>query len=245
MGKDARGMILYIDLEHRILAKHKPDYYAYVQEKRARTRANLEEILRRPCRLVHYTDVASDDFDVSEFQLIVMSGHNSGFEHYSDQGLKPIRDWLANPPCPIFTICGSFQLMVEVHGGGIGPIGERLTGKVEREDPILPRSMIGENGFCRIEKLDTAIPPFGEMPDVAFMQEHHFWEVKQFSDAFILCARTEVCECQALVHRSLPLAGVQFHPEDYDESHTDGLALLRAVWAWAKLSSVEEMEDER
>ena len=53
MGKDIEDIILYIDFEHQILAKHKPDYYEYVQAKRERTRTTLEEISEKPCRLVH------------------------------------------------------------------------------------------------------------------------------------------------------------------------------------------------
>ena len=93
-----------------------------------------------------HSEVASGDLDLDEIQLIAMSGYNSDYEHYSDQDLEPIRHWLPQPLCSIFAICGSFQLMVQVHGGEIGPIGEHLDSEVGTEDPILPSSMIGENG---------------------------------------------------------------------------------------------------
>lgn len=232
MGKDSGRMILFVDLEHRVLATQKPEYYDYVQSKRERTRLHLEEISGKVCQLVHYSDLAALESETARVELIVMSGHNSGYEHYTDEEIEPVRRLLREPPCPIFTICGSFQLMVEVHGGAIGPIGVSAVESSD-EDPILPSSMIQENGFCRIEKLDTAREPFSELPAYSLMQEHHYWEVKELPEVFVRCARSEITEHQAIVHQSLPLSGVQFHPEDFDEAHLDGRELLEAVWRWA------------
>lgn len=230
-------MILFIDFEHRILKKQKPEYYDYVQGKRERTRLALEVISNQNCRLVHFTDSFDEFGDFSRVCLIVVSGNNSDYAHYSSEELEPLRSILKAPPCPVFTICGSFQQMVQVHGGTIGPIGEAVDQSGLAEDPILPSSMMQENGFIEIEKMDTVLPPFSELQACSRMLEHHYWEVKELPEAFLCCARSEICRYQAVVHRSLPLAGVQFHPEDFDEEHQDGRVLLESVWSWASYFS--------
>ena len=225
-------MILFVDLEHRSLGNLKPQYYAYVQEKRLRAQRDLESLSGQACSLVYFCDDRLADL-AREADLIVMSGHNSDYEHYTAKELAVVRLILREPPCPVFTICGSFQLMVQVHGGRIGPIGERASSAEIEVDPILPASIIQENGFIDIQKLDTAISPFDGLPRMSKMQEHHYWEVKNLPSAFVSCARSEICREQAVVHRTLPLAGVQFHPEDFTEEHADGRELLLAVIEWA------------
>jgi len=50
--------------------------------------------------------------------------------------------------------------------------------------------------------------------------------VKELPPDFIRTARNDVSEIQAIQHESLPLFGVQFHPELFDEDHPHGRTIL-------------------
>jgi len=43
---------------------------------------------------------------------------------------------------------------------------------------------------------------------------------------FVGTATNEVSDIQAMQHTSLPLFGVQFHPELFDQEHPDGRTIL-------------------
>ena len=53
-----------------------------------------------------------------------------------------------------------------------------------------------------------------------------FYNRKELPPDFIRTARNDVSEIQALQHSSLPLFGVQFHPELFDEDHPHGRQIL-------------------
>jgi GMP synthase-like glutamine amidotransferase len=45
-------------------------------------------------------------------------------------------------------------------------------------------------------------------------------------DEFQLLAKRPLCAVQIIAHTEKPLFGVPFHPEQYDETHSDGRNLL-------------------
>ena len=56
------------------------------------------------------------------------------------------------------------------------------------------------------------------------MSEYHRDHVKRLPEGFILLARSETCEIEAIKHESRPIYGVQFHPE---RSGRDGWTVLK------------------
>jgi GMP synthase (glutamine-hydrolysing) len=50
--------------------------------------------------------------------------------------------------------------------------------------------------------------------------------VKDLPADFILTATNDVSPIQAMQHTSLPLFGIQFHPELFDEEHPHGRTIL-------------------
>jgi len=50
--------------------------------------------------------------------------------------------------------------------------------------------------------------------------------VKELPSDFVRTATNEVSEIQAMQHASLPLYGVQFHPELFDDEHLHGRIIL-------------------
>ncbi len=84
-----------------------------------------------------------------------------------------------------------------------------------------------ERGFCTV-KLDaqTGGGIFSGLPKTITVWESHCDEVKSLPADFICTATNQVSDIQAMQHADLPLFGVQFHPELFDEEHPDGRTIL-------------------
>lgn len=66
------------------------------------------------------------------------------------------------------------------------------------------------------------------------VQEYHAWEVKSLGRRLRLLASSDTCRVQAFVHRSRPIYGVQFHPEQASENCPDGFKVLRNFFRLAR-----------
>jgi GMP synthase (glutamine-hydrolysing) len=84
---------------------------------------------------------------------------------------------------------------------------------------------IREDGFMPVRQLDSH-PLFANLSEQLVVFQEHYWEVKSMPSGFKLLARSELCGIQVMAHERLPLFGVQFHPEEYDDGHGDGRQLL-------------------
>ncbi|HMH43402.1 MAG TPA: gamma-glutamyl-gamma-aminobutyrate hydrolase family protein, partial [Pyrinomonadaceae bacterium] len=83
-----------------------------------------------------------------------------------------------------------------------------------------------ERGFCSVELESVGNGIFAGLPEQLTVWESHCDEVKELPADFIRTARNDVSEIQAIQHTSLPLFGVQFHPELFDEDHPHGRTIL-------------------
>jgi GMP synthase (glutamine-hydrolysing) len=84
-----------------------------------------------------------------------------------------------------------------------------------------------ERGFCNV-RLDSQISNgiFSSLAKTITVWESHCDEVKSLPADFLCTATNEVSDIQAMQHVSLPLFGVQFHPELFDQEHPDGRTIL-------------------
>jgi GMP synthase (glutamine-hydrolysing) len=85
-----------------------------------------------------------------------------------------------------------------------------------------------ERGFCEV-RVDSKISDgiFSGLSKTITVWESHCDEVKALPADFVCTATNQVSEIQAMQHMSLPLYGVQFHPELFDQEHPDGRAILK------------------
>lgn len=118
---------------------------------------------------------------------------------------------------PILGICLGLQLMAKAFGGDIA------TGKK------------GGYAAVQIEVLDEDEILKGLGP-TTMVWASHADEVTKMPPDFVHLARSEICEIEAIRHRTKPLFGVQWHPE---VSHTEkGIELLlnffRVCEEWKK-----------
>jgi len=83
-----------------------------------------------------------------------------------------------------------------------------------------------ERGFCAVDLEAEANGIFADLPETLDVWESHCDEVKNLPNDFLRTATNDVSEIQAMQHRSLPLFGVQFHPELFDDEHGHGRTIL-------------------
>src|SRR5229473_6505533 len=151
---------------------------------------------------------------------IILSGQSHPWDKYSAESLAGIFYVIRTAPQPILGVCGGQQQMALAFGAPVDLI-ERIAPGEGYEGAYR------ERGFCTVNldsQTDGGI--FGGLPNPITVWESHCDEVKSLPADFICTATNQVSDIQAMQHTSLPLFGVQFHPELFDAEHPDGRTIL-------------------
>jgi GMP synthase (glutamine-hydrolysing) len=149
---------------------------------------------------------------------IILSGQSHPWDRYSPESLAGIFYVIRSAPKPILGVCGGQQQIALAFGARVDLI-ERLTPGEGYEGAFR------ERGFCEVE-VDSDDAIFTGLPKQSTVWESHCDEVKALPPDFVRSATNGVTEIQAMRHTSLPLFGVQFHPELFDEEHPHGRTIL-------------------
>ena len=96
---------------------------------------------------------------------------------------------------PVLAICYGMQLVCEALGGRVEPAPAREYGRAE----------------CQI--VDATDPLFENVPARSNVWMSHGDQVHASGAAFVPVAATATCPLAAVRHRTLPVYGLQFHPE--------------------------------
>jgi GMP synthase (glutamine-hydrolysing) len=96
---------------------------------------------------------------------------------------------------PVLAICYGMQLACEALGGKVEPEPIREFGRAE----------------CRV--IDPTDPLFQGVPEVSTVWMSHGDQVHVAGEGFIPVAATATCPLAAVRHTTLPIYGLQFHPE--------------------------------
>jgi GMP synthase (glutamine-hydrolysing) len=135
--------------------------------------------------------------------IILSGGPSSVYESNSPQLAPEFWPWVEKTKMPILGVCYGMQLMVEKFGGKISPASKREYGKMGVE-------VTGGS------KLFEGIKTFQ-----AWMS--HGDETNTLPSGFTLSAKSTEGAVAAITHDSLPIYGIQFHPE---VTHTEQGTLL-------------------
>ncbi len=111
---------------------------------------------------------------------------------------------------PILGICFGHQLIGSAFGTGMIDLGQTI----RRFEPV--------------EVLDHH-PLFDGLPSTITVAESHRQALDKVPEGFTRLAQSSTSEIEAICHGSLPIYGLQFHPERSDETHPHGQALLRNI----------------
>lgn len=218
-----KHMILFVDNEHK-LGYDKP-WGEKLQAARTRIKYRLEDITGDICLMVRYPHATPELIKKYEIRAIFISGNSTKHTLYDEADRIGLRTILRDRQLPIFGFCGGFQLMGETYGVPLELIGPLDPGE---EDPFPEGSNPGmkkEFGYepVRIVKQHLLLAGLDEAPIV---RHAHSWELKAIPEGFDVLAETDTTPIQMMVHRELPLAGTQFHPEYYTDEHPAGRIMI-------------------
>jgi len=143
-------------------------------------------------------------FEQLDFQAIVLS---PGPKRPADAGLMPALIERLHDRVPMLGICLGHQALGEFFGAKLVKAKIPMHGKTTE---------IRHNGH----------PLFANIPKRFTVMRYHSLLLESLDDTPLEClAKTDDGEIMALAHRTLPLLGVQFHPESILTEH--GLQLLK------------------
>jgi len=153
-------------------------------------------IARRAREQNVYCEIVRNDITVEQIQrhrphgLILSGGPNSVYE----EGAPRCDPGLFHMGIPVLGICYGMQLACDALGGKVDSTSSR------------------EYGHARCRILSHA-DLFVGLPDETDVWMSHGDQVSSVSDDFVALAETDTCPFAAVKHRSLPVFGLQFHPE--------------------------------
>jgi len=141
--------------------------------------------------------------NTNDFDLVVMSGsHDNSIVWNGDKYLDEL-NFVKNTTKPVIGICFGFELIVKVFGGEIIELSNR------------------DKGIKEIEILDKNIY---SKPNIK-VYESHRWAIGKLPEEFNILAKSSVGP-EIIKHKSLPIYGFQFHPENFvDELEGDEVFL--------------------
>lgn len=133
--------------------------------------------------------------DVAAFDRLVLSP-GPGLPAESGLLMQVLQTYSSHKP--MLGVCLGLQAIVEHFGGAL---------------TNLPEVLHGVATPCLIE--DRADPLFKNIPSPFMAAHYHSWAAKEESlpSELRITARSEAGHVMAIRHTSLPICGVQFHPE--------------------------------
>lgn len=228
-------MLVLVDLEnHDHLQREDPALAERFAADTLRLKYLLTRLGNTTCLILPFTDIAQ----VVTFnpEAVFVSGHYTNYPHYSAESVEPLLCYFRTCPFPTLGFCGALHRMVEAHGGIFAPIGDEQSPSTPRPGESLNGP--GESGFEELELLEEH-PLLTNLNGRPRVYQLHSWEVKE-APGFTVLAKSSQCQIQAVVHQSLPLYGVQFHPEKSETDYPDGHQILKNFLQLARTGPVQE-----
>jgi GMP synthase (glutamine-hydrolysing) A subunit len=148
---------------------------------------------------------------------IILSGQSHPWDNYSPKSLAGVFEVIKRASQPILGVCGGHQQIALAHGAKVG-LMERLEPGEGYEGAKR------ERGFLPIENNGEGL--FKGLPSPITVWHSHCDEVKNLPNGFKKTASNETCEIQAMQEMGRRVYGVQFHPELFDDQHSEGRQIV-------------------
>lgn len=134
------------------------------------------------------------DSDLSSYDLLILSGgQNVSTVLENPEDYKAQIDLVKNSKIPVLGICLGCEIITVAFGGELMDLGEKHRGQIEIE--------------IQDEQLKTLLDS-----DKVTVYEGHRIGIKNMPPEFSICA-TSPHGPEIIKHNTLPILGVQFHPE--------------------------------
>jgi GMP synthase (glutamine-hydrolysing) len=155
--------------------------------------------------------------DLKLYDTIVLSGSQSKlaesevFNSYSHEA-----DLIRNSTKPILGICFGHQLIAMAFGENVLSTGNII------------------EGYYMVHKLNDD-KLFDGLSEKFLVRESHEEVIENVPFDFIILADSPNCSIEAMKHMQLPIYGVQFHTERFDDKHPAGGVVLDNFFRLATL----------
>lgn len=167
----------------------------------------IKDVTVHTVEVKEYSAISSGE-DFKLFDAIVLSGsqhklaESEIFEAYASEV-----EFLRRTEKPVLGICFGHQLISMAFGENV-----ISTGKVLK-------------GYYMIRKIrDDEL--FGGLSEKFLVMESHEEIIQNVPYNFVNLADSPNCAIEAIKHQVLPMYGVQFHPERFDDKHPAGIVIL-------------------
>jgi GMP synthase (glutamine-hydrolysing) len=121
---------------------------------------------------------------------------------------QPEMDLVKKANFPILGICYGHQIIGSAFNAPMRDLGQML------------------RGYEKVSVVKKH-PLFDGLPSELVVAESHRQELTRVPDGFQHLAQSTTSEVEAMVHRSRPIYGVQFHPERSNDDHPHGRTILQ------------------
>ena len=197
----------------------------------AETRNRLEDAAGEPCIVLHYTQAPLETVLSLPITALCHSGCGTDFSEYDVLRHAEYRRLVLECGLPQIGFCGGHQILARFFGSTLGPMR-----RLRPDEPVLsgyrPKWFV-EWGVYRV-RIVRKDPLFAGCGPRIRAQENHYWEVKKLGPELIRLAESRNCRIQAFRHRTKPIYGVQFHPENSPPGFPDGARILRNFFSIAR-----------
>ncbi len=182
------------------------------REKGQKALHNLSRCTGQPLDIVeHGTRDLAQTLTGLEPTLVFLSGSEYLLSRPGTrEGFREEIELVRKAPFPILGICYGHQLIGTAFGTGMSELGHT----VRRFEPV---SILDHH------------PLFNGLPSTITVAESHRQVLDRVPEGFLRLAQSATSSVEAICHKSLPIYGLQFHPERADEDHPHGQTLLRSM----------------
>ncbi len=180
------------------------------REKGQKALRNLTRCTGQPLDMVeHGTRDLAEKLEELHPTLVFLSGSEYLLSRPgTKEGFREEIELVKKASFPILGICFGHQLIGTAFGVGLSDLGHM----VRRFEPA--------------DILDHH-PVFNGLPSTITVAESHRQALDKVPEGFLRLAQSATSHIEAICHETLPLYGLQFHPERADEEHPHGRTLLR------------------
>ncbi len=218
-------MLAFVDIEHEKNTtdpvKGPPHNAEFLQRAR-----NIELATGVKVIPVHYRDFSIEWMRENGVTGFCISGNTPDWVEYDWENFKPLQQAVLSGDYPVMGFCGGHQFIGMTFGANADALGPLQPGEKDLMPDYHP-GMRKEKGYLplKIREDSPLFEGFEEKPPV--VMESHYWEIKDLPEGFRILASTDWCEIQVMQNNTLPIYGIQGHPEAYTEQNPDGKQFLR------------------
>jgi GMP synthase-like glutamine amidotransferase len=141
--------------------------------------------------------------------LVILTGSSALLSKSETRELfQPEMTLVRESNFPILGICYGHQIIGSAFGAPMRDLGQML------------------RGYEKVSVVQKH-PLFDGLPSDLVVAESHRQELTKVPDDFQHLARSTNSKVEAIVHRSRPIYGVQFHPERSNDDHPHGRTIIQ------------------